>query len=220
MTKTNSNNTPEYQEHAGIKYHIIGSGSKGNSVVIGDVMVDCGLAFKKLQPYLYDIKYLLITHSHGDHVKETTLNRIKKMFPKITIISNYEVHQLYGVDIVANTNIPVVTRHYTFLPFHVKHDVYCFGYRFNMNDQEIVYVTDAAELPEFDEDYRVDMFFLESNHDPVKVAQAARYGRHSFHAIHGSSRHLSHDQAKAFYYMHRRDRDSFWEELHKSEKFY
>lgn len=207
----------EYEIFKEVRYKVIGSGSKGNSVVIGNVMVDCGLPFKKLQPYLYDVDYLLITHSHGDHVKETTLNRIKKMFPKIIIIGNHEVHQLFEVDIIANDKFPVITKDYTFHPFHVKHDVLCYGYHWEMNDQEVFYVTDAAELPEFEEDYKVDLFFLESNHSAEKVQAAAK---HSFHAAFGSSRHLSHDQAKLFYFMHRRNKDTLWEILHKSEKFY
>lgn len=220
MSKVTDSSEEMYSTFKEVKYKIIGSGSKGNCVVIGNVMVDCGLPFKKIQPYLYDIDYLLITHIHGDHIKESTLNRIKKMFPKITIIANHEVHQLYGVDIVANAGFPIVTKEYTFYPFEVKHDVLCYGYRFEMLDLEILYVTDAAELPEFSEDYKVDIFFLESNHDPVKVQQAAQFGKSSYHAIYGSSRHLSHDQAKLFYFMHRRSKDSLWEILHKSEKFY
>ena len=59
-------------------YEIISTGSKGNSVIINDIMVDCGVAFKRLKEYLYDIKYLLLTHIHSDHIKPTTLKRIKK----------------------------------------------------------------------------------------------------------------------------------------------
>ena len=29
-------------------------------------MVDCGVPFKDIQDHLYDVKYLLITHSHSD----------------------------------------------------------------------------------------------------------------------------------------------------------
>ena len=32
-----------------VSYKVIGSGSKGNCVVIGDVMFDCGLPFKKVE---------------------------------------------------------------------------------------------------------------------------------------------------------------------------
>ena len=41
-----------------VSYKVIGSGSKGNCVVIGDVMFDCGLPFKKLKDHLYGVKYL------------------------------------------------------------------------------------------------------------------------------------------------------------------
>ena len=201
-----------------VSYKVIGSGSKGNCVVIGDVMFDCGLPFKKLKDHLYDIKYLILTHTHTDHIKESTLNRIKQLFPKITIIGNHEVQYLYGVDIVANAGYPVITPDYTFHPFEVKHDVLCYGYHFELQGLNTLYCTDAAEMPEFDTNF--DMFFLESNHDTKKLQVAARSKRFGYNILYGASRHLSNDQAKAFYYMHRVGKDSLWIELHKSERFY
>lgn len=47
------------------------SGSKGNCAVIsntgGDwsMMVDAGKSFKSIEPYLYDVQFLLYTHRHS-----------------------------------------------------------------------------------------------------------------------------------------------------------
>ena len=65
-----------------MKYEIIATGSKGNAVLINDILVDCGIPFKRLKPYLYEVNTLLITHEHSDHVKATTLRAIKKHFSK------------------------------------------------------------------------------------------------------------------------------------------
>lgn len=47
-------------------YEIIGTGSTGNAVVIGKhILIDCGLPWKKIQPYAKDLKLVLLTHEHG-----------------------------------------------------------------------------------------------------------------------------------------------------------
>ena len=63
--------------------------------MINDVLVDCGIPFNKIKDELYEIKYLLLTHIHSDHVRPATLKSIKAMFPKIQVIGNYEVHQAF-----------------------------------------------------------------------------------------------------------------------------
>ena len=210
----------------GVSYEVIKSGSTGNCVKIHDVMVDCGVPFKDIQDHLYDIKYLLITHSHTDHVKETTLNRIKKLFPKITIIGNYEINELFGVDIIVNDGYPVVTMDYTFYPFEVLHDVLCYGYYwttpYTEDEVRILYCTDAQDMPSFfqEEGIPIDLFFLESNHDVKKVQAASTGGKFGYNVMLGARRHLNHDQAKLFYYMNRRDKEAEWVELHRSERFY
>lgn len=203
-----------------VSYKVISSGSKGNAVLVGDVLIDCGIPFSKLKEHLYGVKYLLITHSHGDHVKKSTLDRIRLLFPKIVVIANYEVAYLYEVDIIASNNFPVITKDYTFHSFEVPHDVLCYGYHFEMKGQKVFYCTDAARLPEFDSDDLFDLFFLESNHSTKKVRMAAKSGRYGYNVTHGAARHLSTTKARNFYLIHRRNLDCPWLELHKSERFY
>ena len=201
-------------------YEIISTGSEGNAVLINDVLVDCGVSFNQIKEHLYDVKYLLLTHIHGDHVKPSTLKSIKKLFPKIKIIGNYEVHQKFGVDIIANANYPVETDHYTFLPFECDHDVLTYGYTWQYGDLNIIYVTDTSNLDNAP-DLKYDFLFLESNHCEQKVESIllnpAKFG---YNAYSGAKRHLSTQKAKAFYYMHRKDRNSELIELHRSKRFY
>ena len=202
-------------------YHeILSTGSHGNCVVINDVMVDCGLPFNRIKDYLYDVKYLLITHIHSDHVKPTTLAAIKKLFPKIQIIGNHEVHQMFGVDVVANASFPIQTGDYVFEPFELVHDVLTYGYVWQFGELSIIYATDTSSL-ENAPDLKYDYLFLESNHDEKKVdmilLNPSKYG---YNAYAGAKRHLSTQQSKAFYYTHRRNRDSQFIELHQSNRFY
>lgn len=200
-------------------YEIISTGSKGNCVVINDVMVDCGVPFNKIKEYLYDVKYLLLTHIHSDHIRPATLKSIKKMFPKIQIIGNYEVHQVYEVHTIANGGYPIETDDYTFVPFECFHNVVTHGFTWEFEGQAIIYATDTASMENAPKE-KFDYLFVESNHDEYKLEQAINQVKGGYNPYLGGKRHLSTQQAKTFYYTHRRNRDSEFIELHRSERFY
>lgn len=201
-------------------YEIISTGSKGNSVIINDVMVDCGIAFKKLKEYLYDVKYLLLTHIHSDHIKPTTLKRIKKEFPHIKVIGNYEIAQLYDVDHIINAGFPMDIDNYTFEAFECVHDVVTYGYTWAFNDNEIIYATDTNSLENAPE-RKYDYLFLESNYDVEKLELArGKRSKYGYDPYISGLRHLSTKDCKTFYYLNRRDKNSELIELHMSERFY
>lgn len=204
-----------------MEYNVISSGSRGNCVIINnDVMIDAGLPFNKIKSYLYSIKYLIITHIHGDHFKVKTLQRIASNFPRIKMIGNYEIHQIYNMNYIANEGFPIETPDYTFMPFVCVHDVLTYGYTWNVNDNKIIYATDTASL-EFAPPDKYDYLFLESNHDEYKLEEARNDHRNGGYDPYASGkRHLSTQQAKAFYYMNRRSAESELIELHKSARFY
>ena len=54
-------------------HQIIASGSTGNCVRVGDMLFDIGVPISKVRPVLYDIRYLLLTHRHSDHINILTL---------------------------------------------------------------------------------------------------------------------------------------------------
>lgn len=46
-------------------YEILKTGSKGNCIIVeGKFMLDCGVPYKLIEPYLKDIKMIFISHSH------------------------------------------------------------------------------------------------------------------------------------------------------------
>lgn len=209
-------------------YKIISSGSKGNAVIIGNILVDCGVAFKYLKEYLYDVDILLLTHIHSDHIKESTLKNIVVMFPNIRIFGNYEVCQVfneYPITVV-NEEIPFYALDHIapgmgrIVPFKCLHDVLCYGFVWEFQGNRIIYATDTSDLrnaPELTYDY----FFIESNHDEKKVAQLiSQRNKFGYNAYAGAKRHMSTQTAKGFYYMHRESADSKFIELHKSSRFY
>lgn len=47
-------------------YEIIETGSTGNAVVINEnIMIDCGVSWKKIQPHAKKLKLVLLTHKHS-----------------------------------------------------------------------------------------------------------------------------------------------------------
>lgn len=200
-------------------YEIIASSSSGNCVIINDVMVDCGTTFTSIKKKLYNIRYLLLTHTHGDHIKPSTLNKIKQQFPRIVIIGNHEVHQTYGVNLVSNSGFTVKTDHYNFLPFDGEHDVVTQGFTWEYQGAKIIYITDTSTLDHAPLD-KYDYLFLESNHDEKKLEKAISERKGFYSPYLSAKRHLSTQECKLFYYMNRKDKSSKLIELHKSNRFY
>ena len=202
-----------------MNYKIISSGSKGNCIIINDVMVDIGVPFREIKQYLYDIKYLIITHIHSDHLKINSLQQLAQQFPHIQIIGNYEVHQIYNVDYIANAGYEIETDDYTFYPFELEHDVLCYGYTWNYKGKDIIYATDTGSLKHAPVK-KYDYFFIESNHDEKKLEEVKNNYHGRYNPYLSGKRHLSTQQARSFYYTHRKSPEAALIELHKSSRFY
>lgn len=202
-----------------MKHRIISTGSKGNCVVINDVMVDCGVPFNKIKDHLYFIKYLILTHVHTDHLNLKTLQNIISHFPRIKVIGNFEVHNAFNCNIIANAGFDIETEDYIFRPFELEHDVLCYGYNWQYEGQEIIYATDTASLKNAPKK-KYDWFFIESNHDEEKLEAVRNEHRGGYSPYLSGKRHLSTQQAKAFYYQYRKDQNSPLIELHQSSRFY
>ena len=49
-----------------VKYNIISTGSDGNATILEDfVLIDCGVPYKALEPYVTKLKLVLLTHTKG-----------------------------------------------------------------------------------------------------------------------------------------------------------
>lgn len=201
-----------------INYEVVKSGSSGNCVIIENIMVDCGLPFKHIKDKLYEIKVLFLTHVHSDHVDGKTLNSIRSYFPKIKIIGNYEVYQKFGCDHII-TDHPVEIAGIKFNPFELFHDVVTFGFHTEINGKDIIYATDTYSLENAPKK-KYDYFFIESNHDEKKLMAAITSCKGSYNPLKDSSRHLSTQAARLFYFTHRKTKEAEFIELHKSARFY
>ena len=202
-----------------LDYNIIGSGSSGNAVRIENIMIDCGMPYSKMKEDLYKVDALLLTHSHSDHVKDTTFKRIRKEFPNIKVYANYHTAYQYDVDMVIGT-AEFKVKKTKVIPFDGVHDVPVTGFVLCIRKMNILYMTDTSEV-NVPEGYPIDYMFLESNYDEEKLRQTAkRYRKGKYDPYDAVLRHLSTRKCKECYYVNRRDKDSVLIELHKSRRFY
>lgn len=203
-----------------IDYNIIATGSSGNAVRIESIMVDCGIAFSKMKEDLYKVDTLLITHAHSDHVKPSTLDRIRKEFPNIKVYGNADVAYQYPVDKVVGTAPFKLRNKREVIPFDGVHDVPVTGYVIRMKGLNILYMTDTARVNP-PGDLKYDYVFLESNFDERKLRELSKqYRRRGYDPYSSVTRHLSTQKCKEFYYVNRRDGNSVLVELHQSHRFY
>lgn len=204
-----------------LDYKVIATGSTGNAVRIENIMIDCGISFKDMKEDLYKVDTLLITHSHGDHVKPATFNNIRKEFPRIKVYGNADVAYQFDVDIVIGTAKLTLPKKRIVIPFEGKHDVPVTGFIIQMKKLNILYMTDTSEVNP-PSGFPLDYVFLESNYDERKLQELGKqYRRRGYDPrISSVTRHLSTQKCKEFYYLNRRSKESELIELHQSNRFY
>lgn len=203
-----------------LDYEIIGTGSSGNCVRIGHVLIDCGLSYKKIEHALPKVDTLLITHSHQDHLKENTYISIKKHFPRIKTYGNYDIAYRVPVDNIIGENRFKIKRRNTYItPITGVHDVPVTYFYIEMNGMDIFYATDTSEVHTAN-DEKYDYIFCESNYDQKKLEQVyMQYAKHGYDPYANAMRHLSYQKCMAFYFLNRKSKDSVLVELHQSKRF-
>jgi len=173
-------------------YNILESGSRGNATIIEDtILIDCGVSFKKLQPFYRDLKLVLLTHIHSDHFNKKTIQRLAKERPTLRFgcgfwlvselvecgisIKNIDVYERFAEYDYEICNIGI---------FELFHDVPNCGYKISINNQKVFYATDTskidhAEAPNF------DLYLIEGNYEDeveleLRKAKNIENGRFSY----------------------------------------
>ena len=161
--------------------NIIASGSSGNCVIYHkEIMVDIGVAYIHVEPFLADVRCILLTHEHKDHINITTLKRALKQYPSIEIIcAEFMIKQLNGLQAtVINNDEWLHIGSYQIARINLTHDVPNIGYRifkllpdFYVNKG--IHVTDTYSLDGvIAENY--DWYAIELNHCEELIQQAIK----------------------------------------------
>jgi len=210
-----------------MNYKIIQSNSKGNAVLIENILIDCGVPFKKINEAidLSKVEVVLITHQHGDHLNIRTLKAIMKKNKKIRVYANKSVaHMLTHPDILTSSEMQrsyflglgytLISGHMNIEPVKLYHDVENYGWRietlYTQNNYSIFYATDTHTLEGIEaKDY--DYYFIETNYTEENL--------NSFDRDRVVNVHLSKEQAHNFFITNKKE-SSVLIPLHKSERNY
>lgn len=152
-----------------MKFYSLASGSTGNSFLIDNgedlILIDVGLTYNKIKEKLSelnydinDVKYILITHSHNDHIKSLNSFSMERI---------YSCAKLPGIKNLLDKEKIFNLGSYNIISYPLSHDVPCYGYRIESNNESLVYLTDTGYVNYKIKKYlkNATYYIFESNHD-------------------------------------------------------
>lgn len=193
-----------------IDYNIISTGSKGNAVVLNDIiLVDCGVSFKALKEVYKDLKIVLLTHIHSDHFNRTTLRLLSEARPTLRFACcEWLVTPLLETGVSKHSiDVLEIGKIYNYKAFKVSpvklyHDVPNCGYRLFFGKEKAFYATDTSTLAGITaKDY--DLYLVEANHEEEEINKRISEKKANgefIYELRATRNHLSKEQCDAWVY--------------------
>ena len=191
-----------------MNYNIISTGSHGNAVVLNDsILIDCGVSFKELKDVYKQLKIVLLTHQHGDHLNKTTIKRLAQERPALRFgCCEWLVPFLIECSVEKrNIDVYKIGRMYDYKAFKLSpvklyHDVPNCGYRLYIGEKKAIYATDTEHLDGITaKDY--DLYLIEANYENEELQERINAKLESgqyCYELNVANRHLSKEQADTF----------------------
>lgn len=162
-----------------MKTEVIGSSSKGNCIIVEDVlMLDCGVSYNKIKKHLSKIKLIFISHIHQDHLLPNTIKKIAYNYPTIKFLtgSEFVVEKLVECG-VNKKNIYILKsgKKYDLGILKVKleelyHDTPNYALKWEINGKKCVYIIDTASVDHI-KAKNYDLYLIESNYNEELLNQ-------------------------------------------------
>lgn len=161
---------------------VIATGSQGNAVALGgEVLVDCGVPYKKITHIVPTLKLVLLTHRHADHFAAATIKRLHRERPALRFgCCEWMVPYLLSagvspamIDIYTVDHIYTYGEHIGISAFPLYHDVENCGYKIAYYGKEVLYATDTATLDHITAK-GFDLYLVEANHTEDELADRIR----------------------------------------------
>ena len=160
---------------------VISTGSVGNAVLLnGKYLFDCGVSYKKLEPYVKSLSAVFLTHIHGDHFKIETIRRLHQKRPSLLFVCGRNLLvplcARCGVDpgniVLVNpgeiTELHFGSESILIDAFDLIHNVENIGYGVEVQGGadlgRALYATDTQYIPVSAPGY--DLYMVESNYTP------------------------------------------------------
>lgn len=158
--------------------NIISTGSKGNAVLINkNIMVDCGVSFKKLEGVYKNLQLVLLTHIHSDHFNKATIRRLAKERPTLRFgCCKWLLQDLIECG-VKKINIDLLepgkryacnNSRFIIEVVELYHNVENCGYKLEINGKKVFYATDTYCLDGI-EAKNYDLYLVEANYDEEEI---------------------------------------------------
>ena len=196
----------------GLRFCSISSGSKGNCyVVMADettLLIDAGISGKKIFEGLNelnltpeDVKGVLVTHEHSDHVKGVKM--VCKKGPFTKVYANDSTWEKIVEEKFQDRHVsfkdgePFYIDNIEIKPFSIHHDaVDPVGFTLTYKGRRLSVLTDTGKVTEdiYNEIKNSDLIVLESNHE-VNILKVCSYPYKTKMRILGDEGHLSNETA-------------------------
>ena len=198
----------------GMRFTVLSSGSTGNATVIehGDtsLLVDAGLSAKRLDELFRErevspeqLKGILITHEHSDHIKGLGALARKYNLPVYANANTWEAMAKHVGKIdpeqrhIIETGAPIDFGSLRAQSFGISHDAAePVGYTFDDGIHKLSLATDLGYMSDKVKEaiYDSDVLVLESNHD-IEMLRMGRYPWNIKRRILSDLGHLSNNAA-------------------------
>ena len=183
----------------------------GNAVLyFGNILVDIGVPYSCLKPYVKDIQLVLLTHAHGDHLNTKTLKRL--MFERPSLRIGCCEWMLPHLQEYKNVDIFEIGKLYNYGSFQIAtgklyHDVENCFFRLFKGETKIFHATDTSTL-EGVTAKGYDIYCIEANYsEPIaqQMIEKAREKGEFTHVIGSINSHLSEEQCNDFFYKNKNE---------------
>lgn len=184
-----------------MNYKVINTGSDGNATVLNrTVLIDCGVTFKKLKPYIKELQLVLLTHVHQDHFNKRTIKLLAEERPKLRFgCCEWLVQELLDLGISKKRiDVYKIREKYTYTdtlsvqPIKLYHDVPQCGYRVLIDGYKCIYCTDTNTLDGI-KAQNYDFYFIEGNYENEQELHERAYTDYYENRV--KSTHLSKEYA-------------------------
>ena len=158
---------------------IIGSSSKGNCIIVEDVlMLDCGVTYSKIKTYLNKVKLIFISHIHQDHLLPSTIKKIAYNYPTIKFLTGSEEVVKKLVECSVNKKNIFILKEYKWYDLGMLnvmlepliHDTSNYALKWQMNNKKGIYIIDTANVDDIDAEC-YDLYLIESNYNEELLNQ-------------------------------------------------
>ena len=194
-----------------IDYTVIGTGSKGNAVLINRrILIDCGVPLSRLKECFRGIQLVLLTHIHSDHFKKRTVRKLAQERPAVRFACcEWLVVPLVECGVpVPRIDVLECGKEFDYgsfriEPFRLVHDVPNCGYKIFFEKEKLIYATDTANMDGI-EARNFDLYMIEANYEDDELEERIRQKREKGEFIYeyrARERHLSKQQCDDFVYQ-------------------